>query len=90
MGCLTAEQIAQFDEEGYLVVEGVLDPKTVLDPVIEEYTEVLDTLVRDLYEREEISSLFEDLDFAERFIAVCIETGDVHKQYFDFSLPFQM
>lgn len=89
MGCLTAEQIAQFEEEGYLVVEGVLDPETVLDPVIEEYTEVLDTLVRDLYEREEISSLFEDLDFAERFIAVCIETGDVHKQYFDFSLPFQ-
>ena len=89
MGCLTAEQIAQFDEEGYLVVGGVLDPKTILDPVIEEYTEVLDTLVRDLYQREEISSLFEDLDFAERFIAVCIETGDVHKQYFDFSLPFQ-
>ena len=65
MGCLTTEQIAQFDEKGYLVVEGVLDPKTILDPVIEEYTEVLDTLVRDLYEREEISSLFEDLDFAE-------------------------
>jgi phytanoyl-CoA hydroxylase len=89
MGALTAEQIEHFGEEGYLVVEGVLDPETVLDPVIEEYTEVLDRLVHDLYEREEISSLFEDLDFAERFIKVCIETGDVHKQYFDFSLPFQ-
>ena len=89
MSYLTAEQIAQFEDEGYLVVEGVLDPETVLDPVIDEYTEVLDTLVRDLYAREEISSLFEDLDFAERFAAVCIETGDVHKQYFDFSLPFQ-
>ena len=89
MSYLTAEQIAQFEDEGYLVVEGVLDPETVLDPVIDEYTEVLDTLVRDLYAREEISSLFEGLDFAERFTAVCIETGDVHKQYFDFSLPFQ-
>ena len=89
MSYLTAEQVARFEEEGYLVVEGVLDPKTALDPVIDEYTEVLDALVRDLYAREEISSLFEDLDFAERFIAVCIETGDVHKQYFDFSLPFQ-
>ena len=89
MSYLTAEQIAQFEDEGYLVVEGVLDPETVLDPVIDEYTEVLDTLVRDLYAREEISSLFEGLDFAGRFTAVCIETGDVHKQYFDFSLPFQ-
>ena len=89
MSYLTAEQIAQFEDEGYLVVEGVLDQETVLDPVIDEYTEVLDTLVRDLYAREEISSLFEGLDFAERFTAVCIETGDVHKQYFDFSLPFQ-
>ena len=89
MSYLTAEQIAQFEDEGYLVVEGVLDPESVLDPVIDEYTEVLDTLVRDLYAREEISSLFEGLDFAERFTAVCIETGDVHKQYFDFSLPFQ-
>lgn len=89
MGALTAEQVGRFEEDGYLVVEGVLDPDDVLDPVIEEYSQVLDGLVRDLYEREELSSLFEDLDFAERFIKVCIETGDVHKQYFDFSLPFQ-
>ncbi|MCZ6634013.1 MAG: phytanoyl-CoA dioxygenase family protein [bacterium] len=89
MAGLTAEQIEQFEAEGYLVAEGVLDPETILDPVIEEYSEVLDSLIHDLYQREEISSLFEGLDFAERFIKVCIETGDVHKQYFDFSLPFQ-
>jgi ectoine hydroxylase-related dioxygenase (phytanoyl-CoA dioxygenase family) len=89
MGALSAEQVERFEREGYLVVEGVLDPETVLDPVIEEYTGVLDALAQDLYKREEISSPFEDLGFAERFIKICIETGEVHKQYFDFSLPFQ-
>ena len=88
MGGLTVEQVEHFEEQGYVVVEDVLDPEEVLDPVIEEYTEVLDRLAEELYEKEEISSRFEDLDFAERFMKICIETGNVHKQYFDFSLPF--
>ena len=29
MGSLTSEQIERFEEEGYLVVEGVLDPAEV-------------------------------------------------------------
>jgi len=70
MGALTAEQLEHFEDEGFLVVEGVLDPETVLDPVIEEYTEVLDRLVHELYAREEISSLFEDLDFGA-YCSVC-------------------
>lgn len=88
MGALTREQVEQFEEQGFVVAEGVLDPEAVLDPVIEEYAGVLDRLADALYEREEISSRFEDLSFGERFIKICIETGDVHKQYFDFSLPF--
>ncbi|HIM55782.1 MAG TPA: hypothetical protein EYM39_03675 [Candidatus Latescibacteria bacterium] len=85
---LTQDQLDHCREEGYVVVPNVI-PHNVLDNVITEYEGVLDTLARELYERGEISSMFEDLEFGKRFIKIVIETGDVHKQYFDFSLPFQ-
>lgn len=85
---LTQDQLDHCREEGYVVVPSVI-PHNVLDNVITEYEGVLDTLARELYERGEISSMFEDLEFGKRFIKIVIETGDVHKQYFDFSLPFQ-
>ena len=44
MGSLTNEQVAQFEEEGYLVVRGLFDPAEDLDPIIEEYKGVLDSL----------------------------------------------
>ena len=53
---LTETQVAQFKEEGYLVVEDVLDPEQDLDPVIEEYAGVLDQLAQELYDNGEISS----------------------------------
>lgn len=88
MGGLSCEQMEHFEEYGYVVAESVLDPEKVLDPVIEEYTGVLDCLADELYKREEISSRFETFGFSDRFMKICIETGNVHKQFFDFSLPF--
>jgi phytanoyl-CoA hydroxylase len=79
----------QFLEKGFVKVEGVLDPATVLDPVIEEYHGVLDNLAADLFGAGEISSRFEELPFDKRLIKIYQETGQAHSQYFDFSLPFQ-
>lgn len=87
MGALTAEQIAQFEEEGYLLVRGLFDPEEDLDPIIEEYKGVLDRLAESLYIAGEISSLHADLPFGERLIKIYQESGKVHAQYFDFSLP---
>ena len=84
---LTAEQLAHFDEFGYVIVEGVFSPEEDIDPVIEEYKGVLDSLAHELFEAGEISSLYEDLPFSDRLIAVYQESGKVHAQYFDFSLP---
>jgi len=81
--------IEQFAEQGFVKVEGVLDPESVLDPIIEEYHGVLDQLASDLYEAGKISSKFEDLPFDARLIKICQETKQAHSQYFDFSLPFQ-
>lgn len=79
----------QFAEQGYVKVEGVLDPNTVLDPIIEEYHGVLDHLASDLFSMGKISSEFKELPFDERLIKIYQETGQAHAQYFDFSLPFQ-
>ena len=52
MPCLTDEQLAHFDEEGYLLVRGMLDVDEVIQPIIDEYHAVLDRLARELYQRE--------------------------------------
>lgn len=41
---LTSEQVGFFETQGYIVVEDVLDQKTVLDPVRAEYAALLDDL----------------------------------------------
>ena len=56
MAYLTAEQVAQFQDEGYLVVDNLLDPERDLDPVIAEYEVVLDRLANDLYAAGKIAA----------------------------------
>lgn len=80
---------AEFHEQGFVKVKGVLNPETVLDPVIEEYSHVLDNLARDLYQTGEITSQYKELPFDKRILKIYQETGRQHAQYFDFSLPFQ-
>jgi hypothetical protein len=87
MAYLNTQQIGQFHEQGYLIVEDIFDPKEDLDPVIEEYKHVLDNLARELFERGEVSSIYADLPFSERLIKLYAESGKIHAQYFDFSLP---
>ena len=53
MPALTPSQLDHFASEGYVVVKGVLDPTTTLDPVIDEYATVLDSLADDLYAQGE-------------------------------------
>jgi phytanoyl-CoA hydroxylase len=87
MASLTAEQIREFEDEGYLVVEGLLDPARDLDPVIAEYEGVLDRLADELFAAGRIASTYADLPFSDRLVQIYAESGQVHAQYFDFSLP---
>ena len=88
MSALSQQQVEQFQEQGYLKVEGVLDPATYLDPVIDEYAGVLDSLAKELFAGGEISSTYDELPFGERVTRIYAESGRAHSQYFDFSLPF--
>ena len=87
MAGLTAEQLAQFESQGYVKLEGLLNPEEDLNPIIEEYKTVLDHLAIELYEQGSLTSTYADLAFGERVIKIYAETGEVHAQYFDFSLP---
>src|SRR5262245_55084337 len=87
MAPLTAEQVEQFHREGYLIVEDLFDPEADIAPIIEEYKEVLDNLSNELYAKGEIASTYADLPFGQRLIEIYKESGKVHAQYFDFSLP---
>ena len=86
---LTASELAQFDDQGFLLIEGLLDPETDLDPILAEYDGVLDRLATELHEQGELRSTYADLPFAERLVTVYRETGRTFAQHFDFSLPQQ-
>jgi len=71
-----AEIRAKFDEYGYVVVRGLLDPAADLQPVRDEYAALLDRLAREWHQRGELSSDFAGLSFEARLTAVVAETGD--------------
>ena len=87
MAHLTMAQISQFNEDGYLVVEDLLEFKEDLEPVILEYEAILDNLVKRLFAEGEISSLYNDLSFAKRLTRVQHETSKIFFRNFDIALP---
>jgi hypothetical protein len=87
MSFLNEQQIEQFHHDGYLIVEDLFDPVTDIDPIIAEYEGVLNNLAADLYAKGVISSDYAGLPFGRRLIEIYKESGQVHAQYFDFSLP---
>ena len=65
----------------------MLDPATALDPIIDEYDNLLNELTSDLFARGELSETYADLDFRLRMTKVYAETGRTFAQYFNLSLP---
>lgn len=87
MPTLTPTQLDHFHDQGYLVVEGLLDFDTVLRPILQEYEGVLDRLAHELHAAGSIPSTYAELPFQQRLTRVYQDSGKVHAQYFDFSLP---
>ena len=87
MKILTEADKEKFAEQGYLVVEDVLDPIEDIQPVLDEYAVVLEGIASDLHREGVIKSTYAGLPLTERLVAVCAESGRNFPQYFDFSLP---
>ena len=87
MHVLTSEERRHFDEEGYVVVEGVLDPARDIAPVMAEYEGVLDEIAASLLATGAVASTYREMPFAARLIRICMESGRNFAQEFDISLP---
>ena len=87
----TKADIDTFQEQGFLVVDDVLEPERDLDPVVSEYEDLLDTLVAGWHADGLLPSTFSELPFAQRFARVLVEASrDLNvMSYFDISLPFE-
>lgn len=82
---LTAAEIGQFAEDGFLVVDDLLDAAD-LDPVVHEYEAALDVAAHHLHQRGEIESPLADLPFADRYTALIRENPAIF-YHLGISLP---
>ena len=78
-----------FQQQGFLIVEDVLDPERDLDPVVAEYESLLDELAARWHAAGLLPSTFRELPFAQRFARVLNEAPhDLNvMSHFDISLP---
>lgn len=74
-----------FGENGYLVVNDLLDPVEDLQPLIEDYTQLLDSYANEWYDAGKIPSTFADLPFQHRLSAVLSQSSENLFKYFDIS-----
>jgi len=83
---LTADQIDFFDENGYLIVENVLDRNKVIEPIKAEYAVVLDGLYADWYGQGRVTESPAGLSFHEKLLIAYQARCDWF-QPMDISLP---
>ena len=85
---VTAEltELEHFEALGYVVMKGVLDPALDLQPVVDEYSDLLDRFAKKRHADGKLSSDFGDLPFGKRLIEVARETEGDYYKYLDISL----
>jgi phytanoyl-CoA hydroxylase len=80
--------VDRFREEGYLVVDTVLDIEQDIAPVVAEYTAKLEDLVARWHAAGQLTSTYADVPFHQRLARVLNELGPSGYAPFDISLPF--
>ena len=76
---LTPEQVAQFAEDGYLLLRGALTDAD-LDPIIAEYEEYIGHRAEELLAAGDISALYADEPFDRRLISICREDDAIYRE----------
>ena len=88
MAALDEASVKRFEEEGYLVVENLLDEEHDIQPLIDEYTARFDELATQWYSEGKLASCYQDLPFEERLIRVMHELGEHYIYELEITLPF--
>ena len=80
---VTAEKtlLSEYLDQGYTVVRGLIDPEEDLRPVLDEYNEVLDGVMKRLFDEGRVSSAFSNLPFGDRISKLISETGTAYIRY---------
>jgi len=78
---------AQFAQNGYVVVENLLDPQADIQPILDDYTALLDQLAVRWYEEGKLPSAYADLPFPQRATAVVSQISDAESYHLDITLP---
>ena len=63
---LSNDQIEFFNLNGYLVIEDVVNQRTILDPIRDEYGLLLDRLISDWVKKNKVSKKIINLNFQEK------------------------
>ena len=84
---LTDAQVQHFNREGYVVAPNLLVPEEDLQPVMDEYADVLDRVSREMHAAGEIERTHADLPFGERAISIVKDAGYLDPDPFDINLP---
>jgi ectoine hydroxylase-related dioxygenase (phytanoyl-CoA dioxygenase family) len=78
--------VQRFEDEGYLLVEDLLDPARDLDPVVQEYAAQLDQVAAEWHAQGKIASTYAELPFAQRFAHILNDAGPSGYGPFDITL----
>ena len=81
--------IRKFEDEGYLVVENLLDDERDIQPLVAEYEVLLDQLATRWWSEGKLAASYRDLPFAQRLTQVIREMGDACFYHFEISLPLR-
>lgn len=84
---LSLRELDSLAKEGYLVVDGVLEPERDIAPVLIEYGQRLDGLVELLLARGDLDRPYDELPFPARLTTIWEATGRDYAQWFDITLP---
>ena len=74
---LSPTQVAQFEQDGYLLLRGALADAD-LDPVIAEYEAHISRRAREMMAAGTLSELYADQPFNRRLIAICRENDAIY------------
>ncbi len=89
MPALDQASLDQFRHEGYTVAEDLLDEELDIQPLVNEYTALLDALASRWRAQGVLASSYADLPFGQRLTRVLHEVGESWIQNFEITLPFR-
>jgi len=84
---LDSSVFEKFDQDGYVVVRGLLDVERDIRPVIAEYERLLDRLADGWMAAGRLASTKAELPFCDRLLDIVQEAAPAYDLHFDISLP---